>query len=366
MYPIFTGTTYGETAMAVPERYVSPSTQQWNLSVQRSLPKGWIVELGYVGTKGTHLSALTNPMQARLASPENPIVVQDIFGNTYDITQNTQLNVGARSPMLGLNPRGYFQFNNAATSRYNSLQATVGHQFAHGLQFQGAYTFSKSIDPVVTTGANIYQYTLNDQTDLKHSMALSDFDRTHRLVLSYQYEVPFFAHARGWQGATLGRWSLSGITVFQSGLPIRIIDSEGASAYGTTVPGTTTPSLAPGFTVESALTSGSIERRLTAYLNRAAFVPAPVVGIDGSTGFGDLGRNRFRAPFQQNWDMSLAKTWALRESDSVRFSVDVFNIWNHPVFDKPSRIDIQDPFFGQITNTVGTPRLMQLSLRYAF
>lgn len=366
MYPIFTGSTYGFTAMAVPERYVVPSTQQWNLSVQHSLPKGWIVELGYVGTKGTHLGALTDPMQARLASPQNPIVVQDIFGNTYNITQNTQLNVGARSPILGLNPRGYFQFNNDATSRYHSLQATVAHQLAHGLQFQGAYTFSKSIDPVVTTGANVYQYTLNDQTDLKHAMALSDFDRTHRFVLSYQYEVPFFSHASGWQRAVFARWSLNGITVFQSGVPFRVIDSAGASAYGTAVPGTATPSLAPGYTVESALTSGSIEDRLTAYLNPAAFVPAPVVGIDGSTGFGDLGRNRFRGPFQQNWDMSLAKTWAVHEGHSVRFSADLFNVWNHPIFDKPSHLDIQDPSFGQITNTVGTPRLMQFSLRYAF
>ena len=366
MYPIFTGTTFGETAMSVPTRYVSPNTQQWNLSVQHSLPKGWLVEVGYVGSKGTHLGALLDPLQARLASPENPIAVQDIFGNTYTITDNTQFNVGARSPVLGLNPRGYFQFNNAATSRYNSLQFTLAHEFARGLHFQGAYTFSKSIDPVITSGANIYQSPINDQTDLAQSMALSDFDRTHRLVLSYAYEPPFFAHSGGWQRAILAHWSVSGITVFQSGVPFRVTDSAGASAYGTPVPGTATPSLAPGFTIDSAQTSGSIEDRLTAYLNPEAFVPAPVVGIDGSTGYGNLGRNRFRGPFQQNWDMSLAKTWAVREGHSVRFSADLFNVWNHPIFDKPSKTDIQDPSFGQITNTVGTPRLMQFSLRYAF
>jgi len=56
----------------------------------------------------------------------------------------------------------------------------------------------------------------------------------------------------------------------------------------------------------------------------------------------------------------------VREGQSVKFSADLFNLWNHPVFDKPSITDIQNPSFGQITNTVGTPRLIQFSLRYAF
>jgi len=301
-----------------------------------------------------------------LATPQNPIVVQDVYGNSYNITQNTQLNVGARSPVLGLNPRGFFQFTNDATSRYNSLQATLAHQFAKGLHFQGAYTYSKSIDPVVSTGAGVYNFPLNDQTSLSQSMGLSDFDRTNRLVLSYDYALPFLSHAKGWQSAVLSHWSVSGITTFQSGLPIRVTDSAAASAYGAATPDTATPNLAPGATLASALTSGSIEQRLNGYLNRAAFVPAPAVGIDGSTGFGDLGRNLFRGPFQQNWDMAISKAWTLTENQSLKFSADLFNVWNHPVFDKPSITDIENPSFGQITNTVGTPRLMQFSLRYAF
>ena len=366
MYPIFSGSTYGETAMSVPLRYVSPSTQQWNLSVQRSLPQSWLVEVGYVGTEGTHLSALLDPMQALLASPQNPITVHDVYGNSYTITQNTQLNVGARSPQLGLNPRGYFDFVNSATSHYNSLQANLTHQFVRGLHFQGAYTFSKSIDPVVTSGASSYQFPVNDQTSLAPSMALSDFDRTHRLVLSYLYEIPLFSSAHGWQSAVLGHWSVGGVTVLQSGLPFRVTDSVGGSAYGTAIPDTATPSLAPGYTLSSALTTGSIEQRLTEYVNPAAFIPAPVVGIDGSTGFGTLGRNVFRGPFQQNWDMSLAKSWSISEAQSLKFSADFFNAWNHPVFDKPSITDIENPSFGQITNTVGNPRLVQFSLHYAF
>jgi len=366
MYPIFSGSTYGLTAMSTPQRYVVPSTQQWNLLVQRTLTKDWIVEVGYVGSKGTHLADDLDPMQARLASPQNPIVVQDIFGNSYSITQNTQLNVEARSPVLGLNPRGFFFFGNDATSRYNSVQATVAHQLAKGLHFQGAYTFSKSMDPVVTGGAGIYNYPLNSQASLNQSMALSDFDRTQRLVVSYDYELPFFSRAHGFQSAALGHWSIAGITIFQSGLPFRVTDSAGGSVYGTATPDTATPSLAPGYTIASALTSGSIERRIDGYLNPAAFVPAQAVGIDGSTGFGTLGRNVFRGPFQQDWDMSIAKAWTVTESQNLKFSADLFNVWNHPVFDKPSITDIETASFGKITNTVGTPRLMQFSLRYAF
>ena len=95
-------------------------------------------------------------------------------------------------------------------------------------------------------------------------------------------------------------------------------------------------------------------------------MPAPVVGIDGSTGFGTLGRNVFRGPFQQNWDVSLAKSWTVRERQGVKFSADLFNVCNHPIFDKPSITDIEHMSFGQITNTVGTPRLVQFSLRYTF
>ena len=366
MLPIFSGSTYSFTGLGTPQRFVVPNTQQWNLSVQHSLPKDWVIELGYVGSKSTHLSDLLDPMQARLASPQNPITVQDVFGNTYVITQNTQLNVGARSPVLGLNPRSFALFDDSATSHYHSMQLTAAHRLAKGLYFQGDYAFSKAIDPVVTTIAGVYQYPLNDQTTLDQSRSVADFDRTHRLVVSYHYELPFLARAHGWKGATLGNWAVSGISTFQSGLPFRVTDSAGASAYGATIPSTATPSLAPGATTASAQTSGSIEQRLDGYLNPAAFVPAPAVGIDGSEGFGTLGRNPFRGPFQQNWDMSFAKTWFVRETQNLKFSADMFNVWNHPVFDRPSRTDIEDPSFGHITNTVGTPRLVQFSLRYSF
>ena len=94
-----------------------------------------------------------------------------------------------------------------------------------------------------------------------------------------------------------------------------------------------------------------------------------------TTNFGNLGRNIYRGPFQQNWDFSLLKDFRLSERQSIRFTADFFNIWNHANFGNPSITDIEaylanpgDPnnSFGKIFSTVGTPRLIQFSLRWSF
>jgi hypothetical protein len=86
-----------------------------------------------------------------------------------------------------------------------------------------------------------------------------------------------------------------------------------------------------------------------------------------TTDFGNLGRNTYRGPHQQNWDFSLIKNIKLTESQSLRFTTDFFNIWNHANFASPAQADVENPAtFGKITQTVGTPRLIQFSLRYAF
>jgi hypothetical protein len=92
-----------------------------------------------------------------------------------------------------------------------------------------------------------------------------------------------------------------------------------------------------------------------------------------TTAFGNLGRNIYRGPFQQNWDFSLIKNIKLTERQELRFTSDFFNIWNHANFANPSINDVEtigtNPAtspFGKIFSTVGTPRLIQFSLRYAF
>jgi hypothetical protein len=144
-----------------------------------------------------------------------------------------------------------------------------------------------------------------------------------------------------------------------------VIDSAAASAFGLLGSSTiTTPDLLPGV---RTTTSGDISKRLNGYLNLAAFAPAPVIRPDGSTGFGTLGRNTFRGPVQQNWDISVAKSFAISETPAFRITTDFFNSFNHANFASPAFVDIQNPSnFGQITNTIGTPRLIQFSARYSF
>jgi len=143
--------------------------------------------------------------------------------------------------------------------------------------------------------------------------------------------------------------------------------------------------------MSSGLTTGGIGTRVNGYLNPSAFTPAPQLYPTQcltdpnfcTTGFGNLGRNTFRGPGQQNWDFSLIKNFKLTERQSLRFTTDFFNIWNHTNFGNPAFTDVESfqcapgtpncvngilttSPFGKITSTVGTPRLIQFSLRYAF
>ncbi len=84
------------------------------------------------------------------------------------------------------------------------------------------------------------------------------------------------------------------------------------------------------------------------------------------TAFGNLGRNIYRGPHQQNWDFSLIKNFKVTERQNIRFTTDFFNVWNHANLANPAINDVENPgAFGQIISTVGTPRLIQFSLRYA-
>jgi len=369
--------------LAVPRKFVTPSTQQWNLTIQREVGKQWVLEVGYVGTHATHLRETRTNIPARLASPTNPITVTDVNGNSYQITTDTTLNGPMRSPYPAINGYGGFQiFANDAYSHYHSLQTTVSRRWNHGY-FQGSYTFSKSTD-ATSSGNTALNTAFNDESDLKNSRGPSDFDRPHRLAVSYRYDLPFFSGAEGWKHAALAGWAISGITVFQSGTPFTVFDSAAGTAYLS--PGytpTLTGNLVSGSTVGSSYTGGDIHSRLNGYLNVNDFSPAPLLsgalGGDGAvTTFGNLGRNAFRGPFQQNWDFSLMKTFPITERVNLRFSTDFFNIWNHANFANPSITDVEtiahdasgnptnDGPFGKIFSTTGTPRLIQFSLRLAF
>jgi Carboxypeptidase regulatory-like domain/TonB dependent receptor len=372
--------------LVVPRHFVTPNTQQWNLTLQRELGRRWVLEVGYVGTHAIHLRETRTSLLAQRVSPSNPLILTQADGTQAPpIIFNTSANGPARSRALGINGYSGMQlFADDAYSHYHSLQTTLSRRWGAGY-FQAAYTFSRSTD-ATSSGNTAFNTAFNDESTLDASRGLSDFDRRHRFVVSYRYDLPIFKGATGAKRALLSNWSISGISTFQSGTPFSVLDTGSGTAFiGAGLTTTLTGTLAPGGSVGAGLSHRDIHQRLNGYLNASNFTTAPLLygpnlcdpsqndptvtpnSTFCTTDFGDLGRNIYHGPFQQNWDFSLIKNFKMTERQAVRFTADFFNIWNHANFANPAQADVENPStFGKITQTVGTPRLIQLSLRWAF
>jgi len=377
-------------APAVPLHWVSPTTQQWNFSLQRQLGGNWVLELGYVGTKGTRLRSTFDPDQPALASPSNPInvicgnVANNVpclqpgvaMGTAVSITQNTVANASARAPYLGIAPSDFEAFYPNSDSHYNGLQATVSHHFSKGLYFQSAYTWSKSIDDV-STASVAFLTRVNSQLSGDDSRGLSDFDHRQRFVTSFNYALPFMAGRHDAMAFAFGGWEVNSVIVAQTGAPITIQDSNGGSDYALTTPSLVTADFAPGFDCGNALNSGSLATKLANWVNPAAYMPvanvpnSPAGTAPGTnTGFGDSPRNCIIGPKQVNVDFTLGKNFKIGERQNLHFRTEFFNLFNHPSFQNPLNFGYADveqgPNIAKITQTVGTPRLIQFSLKYSF
>ena len=396
-----------------------PYAQQWNYNIQRALGKGWLLEVGYVGTRGSHLLGTGRPanpgqictigapciIPASIAGNVNvpagtPFVTKNPDG-TIAITGSTAANLDARVPSryLGLaNSRGFFQFQDGS-STYHGLQSTLSHHFTGGLYFQAAYTYSKSID---NGSGSVFGDELNGLTQYGNLLnpsgqrAVSDFDRRHRFVVSYNYDLPVAKLLHG-HGSTrlVNGWTVNGVSTFQSGTPITVFDGSTFTLQDLDgINGTNFATLAPGATLASAVTSGNIGSRLGSYLNLSAFTPggncvnnqnvvvpcqvngAPNPAAAGAA-IGNVGRNTFHGPFQQNWDLSITKNTKVTEATSVDFRAEFFNAFNHPVFSGP-----QSGGFGSATGNLGLvniangssailstanrPRIIQFAMKFNF
>jgi hypothetical protein len=361
---------------STPDAY-TPYTQQFNLTLQRELWKGWAAEVGYIGTRYIGGLGISDPFLARLASPSSPIVVTDINGTSYSITANTAANEELRHQIIGLSRRRGSRYTlNTGMGTYHSGQFTLSRRLQKGLYFQAAYTWSKNIDNVSgSQSTDELNATRNGQgganvlnNDPVRNRAVSDFDRPHRFVVSYSYDIPMpqgdFYNNQFFKG-----WSIGGIITYQSGLPFSVTDSTSGGAFGNLGGGTA--SLSGACTSSSQFyTTGDIGNRLDQYLNLACFrtaVDVPNAAGAGATGYGSVPRNAFRGPFQQNWDLSVTKRFTVGEKHGFLFRTEFFYLWNHPIFRFPSAVNIATPAtFGRITDTAVPARLIQFSLKYDF
>ncbi len=379
--------------LAVPLHWIVPTTQQWNFSVQRQLGGNWVLELGYVGTKGTHLRSTFDPDQPNLASPSNPIVLTCgnaanpclqpgvATGSQVAITQNTAANSTARTSFMGINPSILEAFYPNSDSHYSGLQATVSHHFSKGLYFQSAYTYSKSIDDV-STASVAFLTRVNDQNNPLSSRGLSDFDHRHRFVTSFNYALPFYTTRHDALGYVAGGWEVNSVIVAQSGSPITIADGAAATNYNLASYPEATADFAPGFNCGNALNSGNLQAKIGNWVNPNAYLPVSVGGSypavnapDGTTGFGNSPRNCIIGPQQVNVDFTLGKMFKIGERQNLNFRAEFFNLFNHPSFQNPqftgnANVEATNTngssAVGEITQTNGTPRLIQFSLKYSF
>jgi hypothetical protein len=217
----------------------------------------------------------------------------------------------------------------------------------------------------------------NNQDQFASQRGISDFDRTHRFVLSYTWNVPNLVSNRNNALAKIASgWAFSGIATLQSGLPFSILDSAAGTLYG---PATlyTTGDLAPGAKLSDARRSGSVSNRVNEYFNTKAFVPAPFVPdgglIDdkypvsgGGTLFGNLGRNILRGPDGRVLDLAVIKSTPLTERVRLSFRFEIFNLLNKSNFANPSN-DVSSPgTFGVIRSLTVNPRIMQYALKLQF
>lgn len=327
----------------------TPYTQQWTMNLQLEPWQGNLLDIRYVGTRGTKLMARLN-----LTQPQDPRVRPvNGFDNIYTSTGaliNPDFFVEPR--FLGLGRASGFRLrSNWASSTYHGLQVNLRRRFQRGLMWNVSYTFAKSLDSISNDGGVVE----HDAFNIRNNRGLSDFDRTHRFTASYIYELPRFFSNR-----LLNGWSINGLVTLQSGAPFSAIGNSTRNAFFAQATRVRLD-MAPGATHDTATNSGRVQDRLETYFNPAAFT-------DSLDRWGNSGRNILRGPAQRQFDFSLVKNTPVTERVSSEFRWELFNAFNQATFANPaSTFAANGPgTAGRITSTIGGPRTMQAALRFRF
>ena len=357
MFPAYSPTT--ESSINAPAPNFRPAmVQQFSLNTQVEVKQGWLLEIGYVGTRGTHLQRFRSLNQALAASPGQPI---------NGATSNTLANIGLRVPIPGIRPDSLREMESEGSSWYNGLEVSLTKRLGYGLQFLASYTFSKTLD---TDGADINStsannaLTLGDQNTPKQRWGRASFDRTHRFVFSATWSLP--SPSAGLERAVLGGWELAAVTTIQSGSALTISDTNANNVFGISED---RAQLSGACSKSQLVKGGSVESKLGGYFNAACFTNPLIIGADGiGTAFGNSGTGIVDGPGQANLDLALSKTAVVNwptEKSSVQFRAEFFNMLNHPQFANPDT-NFTSPTFGVISSTAVNPRVIQLALKLAF
>jgi len=266
-----------------------------------------------------------------------------------------------------------------------------------------SYTWSHSLDE--QSGLGLF-FNGNNPLEPRQSYASSTYDRTHVFTSAYYYELPKFHAAKGALPMLVNGWTLNGIVSVQSGQPYNFYDFSGAvaSLYNSTTINIADPIIGftPGVTMPQLRLQGTtgVDPRVPLVDISKLYIPTVQPGASGVPGcatvsgaqvcdtyesaFAATGRNTFRGPLQSRFDLALMKRTRIAERVNLDFRADAFNILNHPDFDVPSnstslysvtrsgnsitKVTVRAPSatFGLIQQTLGSPRVLQLSMHLVF
>ncbi len=346
----------------------TPYNQQWHFGFQYQLPADTVLELSYAGSRGLKLFTFYNGNQAVPATDAQFASLCNQPAANPPVTP-ANCPTAPRRPFPAVDS-GIALFRADGFSNYNSLQARLEKQFSHGLQYQASYTYSHALDDASSASlgsANQGDFRL--QTDPRLEYGNADFDVRHRFVFSFIYELPF---GKGQQfgrnvssamNQVVGGWQVAGIVTASTGnwfTPTDISSNLSTSDCGGTVGNCVRPNRI-GNPNSKPCVAGTV-------FNTCAFVSNAVLGS-----FGDSGRNIILGPGYQNWDVSLFKTFPIREEKRIEFRAEFFNAWNHanPEFTNPDTVaentgtELGSSAYG-FTAFTRPPRRIQFALKFYF
>lgn len=331
----------------VAPNFRNPQIQSYNLLVQHQITNTLGAQVGYIGSKGTHLQMYLN---------EN----QPINGNSAN---RPFTRLSGTSPIKpGINLTNIMQSSSVGNGNYNALWGTLNKQFGHNLQFSTSYTWSKSLDYNSYNLASTAYGTPQNSLDPRGDYGPSDFDVRDRWVLSGVYNLPFKGN-RLIQG-----WQVSTIDSLQTGNPFTVHTPQANNG----IANLTRPNV-----------NGPIhyEHQLVATNGNIQYIPQAVCGTtvtsgcifsSPGTGFGNEHRGEYAGPGFEDVDFSLAKDTHITEGVTFNLRTDAFNLFNHPNFGQPASIAASSGTFGQLTSTrfpigdSGSSRQIQVSATLSF
>lgn len=381
-YPDFTSTLPNKnptlsngqgTSFTAPDSNRLPYVQNWNFGLQYQLPASSVVEINYIGNKGTRLEAYG--LDSLNALPFSTLAMGDILGRPWSAASGVPQPYPGFAGTVSQALRPYPQYTGIGqafptfgTSSYHSMQVQLTRHFSKGFSILGAYTWSKALG---LTDSAIDSDSVADVFNRRLEKGITSFHYPHFLKATWIYELPVgpnkLLNIQGVAGRVIGGWQLTGNHQIRSGNPLGI----GTGGISSPI-GAARPDLVLGKPI--IINSGApINFRgvtgATAYLNRDAFTNPPVQagGLNIIQRLGTLGQwlPNTRGPHFTYEDLGIFKAFAFKETRSVEIRATFLNPFNRHGRGNPVT-DITNPFFGQITGAQIGGRNIELAARIAF